>query len=226
MCSVDGRTLSENWGNPKGRKAYEPIGEKYKGTAWMSGRVTMQKDFAGNKRLKLKTSGNIPRTDHVANAGARSFAIAIDKDGKLPWTKSEIDGDHIIAVLSEKVSAPYLAHLQQKGISYIFGGKKDIDFELVLQKLASLFGIKKIMLEGGGHLNGSFLQAGLIDELSLLYLPVADGSADTPSLFDIPTKLPKGSAVRLKLLGVKKLENDVIWMKYKVSGLQKKNLTN
>lgn len=31
------------------------------------------------------------------------------------------------------------------------------------------------MLEGGDGINGSFLRAGLIDEVSLLIAPVADG---------------------------------------------------
>jgi hypothetical protein len=39
------------------------------------------------------------------------------------------------------------------------------------------------------EIDGSFLAAGVIDELSLLFAPVADGSIGTPSLFDA-TKAP------------------------------------
>ncbi|MBN9381978.1 MAG: RibD family protein [Chitinophagaceae bacterium] len=216
MCSVDGRILTETWGNPKGRSLYEPIGNRYKVKTWMSGRVTMERDFAGKRPLKLKPVHKIiPRVDHVADPGARSFAIAIDKDGKLNWQRGEIEGDHIIAVLSEQVSTEYLVHLQEKGISYIFGGKSELDFSKILNKLNKLFGIKKLMLEGGGGLNASFLRAGLIDELSVLYLPLADGTAGAPSLFDhFPDVRKKAS--KLRLLSVKKLQYDVLWTRYKV----------
>ena len=36
------------------------------------------------------------------------------------------------------------------------------------------------MLEGGDHINGSLLSAGLIDEISIFALPLADGTAGTP----------------------------------------------
>jgi len=216
MCSVDGRILTETWGNPKGRGLYEPIGNRYKVRTWMSGRVTMERDFAGKRPLKLKPVRRIvARVDHVADAKARSFAIAVDQDGKLNWQRGEIEGDHIITVLSERVSNEYLVHLQEKGISYIFGGKTEIDFKKVLDKLSKLFRIKKLMLEGGGSLNGSFLRAGLINELSVLYLPLADGTAGAPSLFDLAPGEGK-KASKLKLLSVKKLEYDVLWMRYKV----------
>ena len=77
------------------------------------------------------------------------------------------------------------------------------------------FGVKKLMLEGGGSLNGSFLRADLIDELSVLYLPLADGTAGAPSLFDL-AQGDRKKASKLKLLSVKKLQNDVLWMRYKL----------
>lgn len=216
MCSVDGRILTETWGNPKGRSLYEPIGNRYKVKTWMSGRVTMERDFAGKRPLKLKPVHKIiPRVDHIADTRARNFAIAIDREGKLNWHRGEIEGDHIISVLSEQVSTEYLLHLQEKGISYIFGGKSELDLKKVLDKLNKLFGVKKLMLEGGGSLNGSFLRADLIDELSVLYLPLADGTAGAPSLFDL-AQGDRKKASKLKLLSVKKLQNDVLWMRYKV----------
>lgn len=39
--------------------------------------------------------------------------------------------------------------MQQKGISYLFAGKQELDFHLALEQLAILFPIKTLMLEGG-----------------------------------------------------------------------------
>jgi len=216
MSSVDGRTLTGNWGRVKGMGTYEETGNSYKANAWICGRTTMERDFAGSKPLKLKPNGKvIPKTDHLASLDARSFAIAVDKDGKLNWERSSIGGDHLVVVLNEGVSSAYLAHLRDKKISYIFGGKRELDLKLVLEKLWEGFFIRKLLLEGGGHLNGSFLKAGLIDELSVLHVPVADCNMGAPSIFEDSdgNKLPVS---KLELLKVRKLENDVLWLRYKV----------
>ena len=39
------------------------------------------------------------------------------------------------------------------------------------------------MVQGGGGNNGSWLKAGLIDEISLLLAPVADGTTGVPTVF-------------------------------------------
>ncbi|MDB5208191.1 MAG: hypothetical protein JWR72_3266 [Flavisolibacter sp.] len=93
----------------------------------------------------------------VGNKEATSFAIAVDGKGKLGWDDNEIGGDHIIEVLTEAVSDEYLYYLQQKGISYIFAGKEELEFKVALNQLAELFPIQTIMLEGGSHINGSLL---------------------------------------------------------------------
>ncbi|HEX7421392.1 MAG TPA: dihydrofolate reductase family protein, partial [Thermoanaerobaculia bacterium] len=79
-------------------------------------------------------------------------------------------------------------------------------------KLAGEFGIRTLLLEGGGKINGSFLGADLIDELSLLIAPVADGSTGTPSLFDSE----KGAARSLELISVQKLRDDIVWLRYRI----------
>lgn len=71
------------------------------------------------------------------------------------------------------------------------------------------------MLEGGGRINGGMLRAGLVDEVSLLVAPVADGRIGTPALFDVDG----GEAVRpwrLVLEGVERRAEDVLWLRYRV----------
>jgi 2,5-diamino-6-(ribosylamino)-4(3H)-pyrimidinone 5'-phosphate reductase len=215
LPSIDGRIVTTDW--DLGRIAtaeYERTAGTFDADAWIIGRVSME-PYAGKARVpRRKTRERIPRTDFVAVANADSYAIAIDPSGKLTWRSNAIDGEPVITILTEGVSDDYLAFLQAKGVSYLFGGRAKIDLELVLTKLAKAFGIRKLLLEGGGKINGSFLDADLIDELSILVGPIADGSIGTPTLFDRAGR--KGASRNLRLLSMKRVKGDIVWLRYKV----------
>jgi RibD C-terminal domain len=68
------------------------------------------------------------------------------------------------------------------------------------------------MLEGGGKINGAFLRAGLIDEVSLLVAPVVDGRIGLPTAFDI-----LGDDVASRRVALEEAErraDDVLWLRY------------
>ena len=202
---------------------YERIHGQYGCKAWMCGRVTMEEHFTFGHKLNLKQDSipTIPRTDYVANKDAKTFAIALDPSGKLGWTENKIapwneyrSEDHIIEVLTEQVSDAYLAYLKNLGISYIFGGKERLYFSVVVEKLKNLFSIDELMVEGGGFLNGSFLNEGLIDELSLMLVPIADGASNSLTLFETSSFLTNQHPVNFYLKDVKKLDDGGLWLKY------------
>ena len=56
-------------------------------------------------------------------------------------------------------------------------------------------------------------QIDLIDELSILIAPIADGAIGTPSLFD--ARDGKGFGRFLKLISVESRAGDVLWLRYK-----------
>lgn len=219
MSTIDGRIIVSNWNLGKFMPIYEKLHTQHKADAWMVGRVTMEHIAGGGKVPTRKSTTKIPRADFIANAKADSFAIAVDPSGKIAWKKNHVDGDHFVTVLSEKVSDEYLAFLQAKGVSYIFGGKKELDLQLVLRKLKTHFGIEKLMLEGGGGVNGTFLAAKLIDELSIVICPNADGNTENASLFDAPAY--SGKARRLKLMKTQVIAKDYVWMRYRVLDVAK-----
>jgi 2,5-diamino-6-(ribosylamino)-4(3H)-pyrimidinone 5'-phosphate reductase len=211
--SIDGRIVTKRWKIiAKISAEYERTAKTFGADAWMIGRISME-PYAGRARVpKRKSKQPIPRTDFIARRDAKSYALALDPSGKLTWKSSSIDGEHVITVLTQKVSDDYLAFLRSKGVSYVFGGKNDVDLKRVLEKLRREFGIEKLLLEGGGGINGSFLEANLIDELSIVLAPIADGSVGTPTLFDADdrTGLPR----YMKLLSCKK-RGDLVWLRYR-----------
>ena len=202
MSSVDGKILSANWKDEELTDTFSGYFEKYHDTftsqAWMCGRVTMERDFSGGVQPDLQPAPYpIAREAFIGDAQATSFAVAVDAHGRLGWDTNTTGGDHIVEVLTEQVSDDYLYYLQRQRISYLFAGRTEVDFTSVLEQLAALFPIQTLMLEGGGHLNGSLLNAGLVDELSLLLLPIADGTPQSPTTFEVSDYLRKGPATRL-----------------------------
>lgn len=214
LPSIDGRIVIRGWDLPNATREYERTAKSFDADAWIIGRISME-PYAGKARIPARRSREpIAREDFIAEHDAASYAIAIDPTGKLRWSASDIDGEHVITILTEPVSDNYLAFLQEKGVSYLFGGKERIDLGKVLQKLRARFGIRKLLLEGGGKINGTFLAANLIDELSILVGPIADGSTGTATLFDVENR--RTPARNLKLLSMEKRSGDIIWLRYKV----------
>ena len=213
--SIDGRIVTTHWKLPPRVFAeYDRTAETLGADAWMIGRVSME-PYAGKTRIpKRRRAVRVPRTDFIARHDAESYAIALDPSGKLAWTSSSIDEEHVITILTEQVSDDYLAFLRSRGVSYLFGGRTELDLKRVLQKLGKAFGIRKVLLEGGGKINGSFLAANLIDEISILLAPIADGGIGTPSLFD--AREGRGPVRHLDLISSEKRPGDLVWLRYKV----------
>ena len=83
-----------------------------------------------------------------------------------------------------------------------------------MEKLYTLAGIERLMIAGGGIVDYTFLQAGFIDELSLVVVPLTDGLTDTASVFDRATFHLQSDPVAFKLLGAEILDGDTLWIRY------------
>jgi 2,5-diamino-6-(ribosylamino)-4(3H)-pyrimidinone 5'-phosphate reductase len=220
MCTtVDGKILGDRWGKLPGYKhesdLFENTAASFGIGAWLVGTTTME-EFDGRKTKLPRAPKGFVRRDHIANKNARRLAIGADAKGVLRFQENEVEGDHIVVLVTDRVTNDYLAHLQSAGVSYLSCGKKEIDLHTALQKLGKNFELRKLMLQGGGKFNGAMLKAGLVDELSHLTVPVADGGMGVSSFFDIPGDAPKKAAATLRLFSHKLLPGGVIWARYKV----------
>lgn len=169
---------------------YFDIHKEFEADAFMCGRTTFESSFPQLTAPTTYDGSRIERVDFVGEK-ADFYAVAIDTKGKLVWEQNHLvdedegyNGARIIEVLTENVSDSFLAHLREKNISYIFAGQEILDVKLAVQKLYELFGIERLLLEGGGIINGSFLEADMIDELSLVVVPAIETSSDAVLLFE------------------------------------------
>lgn len=211
--SVDGRIMTRDWKLPDAAYGhYDSAAATFRADAWMVGRISMQ-PYASAQAC-AGASGAVPAGDHIARTKTKKFAVVMDPSAKLEFRNGEIDGEHVISLVSPAAPAGRLAALRREGSSYLLFKPGRAGLSSALRRLRTRFGIRKLLLEGGGRINGSLLEAGLIDEISLLLAPTTDGRPGLPTLFDAgPTK----AVVRgLKLLSNKVLPGGVVWLRYTV----------
>lgn len=213
MSSVDGRSLTDGWHLDYASDLYESTAATFEADGWICGRVTMQEIAHGDGYPKGLAEEPVPRTNHFAKRGADQYAISIDPKGLVEWKSDTALKSHIIEIVTEQVADDYLAYLQSIGVSYVFGGKTDIDLGHVIETLADELGVKKLIVEGGSHVSGAFVNAGLVDEVSVLILPLVDGRTEHPSSFEVSMDAWKQPAY-LTLTSVEQTANDGVWLRY------------
>jgi len=220
MCtSIHGRILASRWkhvpAGPKVAKLFETTAARLGIGAWLVGTTTMKEFADGNFKLKAAKE-TIERVDHVADSNTKSFAIGADAKGVLRYRRDNVDGDHVVLLVSERVSNDYLAHLRAAGVSYLFCGQDHVNIATALRKIRQVLGVRKLLLEGGGTFNGAVLKARLIDEISQVIVPIIDGGAGITGLCDIPGTAPRNAAAGLRVTSHKKLSGGVNWFRYRV----------
>ena len=97
-------------------------------------------------------------------------------------------------------------------ISWIVCGETHIDLHKAVEILYTEFGVERMAIVGGGTINAAFLNAGLLDEVSILLGPGIDGRKGMTATFD---GLPLDTEpVNLKLLSVQPNDNGAVWLRY------------
>ena len=213
MATPAAQTVSEE---------YARIRSEYQANAWLYGTKTT-KEFTAFRKPELDgTITSVPDGDFVARTDALLYYVSIDILGEIGWESGTFckpgrPDAHVIEVLTEKPPLAYRSYLRQKGVSYILAGGDALDCRIAAEKLYDLFGIETMLICGGGTVNWTFLQQGMLDELSLLLAPVADGNPDTVTVFEKIPSLPEASPVQFRLKKVERLENDGVRLLYTVN---------
>lgn len=199
-------------------KEYARIRDEYRGDAWVYG-TTTTKEFTEGKKPNLDFNFEVLEGDHIASHTETLYYISIDMLGEIGWEsgtfqKSGRPNAHVIEVISETTSASYRAYLRKQNVSYIIAGKDRLDTKIACEKLYTYFGIRRMLICGGGAINYTFAQSHMIDELSLLIAPVADGESDSATVFERLPLLKSSKTIEFKLKDVKRLNHNGLHLIY------------
>ena len=223
LTSLDGKIDGKYMSAPACAPALEKYGEIrgfYGCNATLYGTTTMLGGYsAGRAPAQLPDSPAYPMEDYVAESDVQNYIVSVDPAGVLGWESKYIEKKgrpraHVIEVLTGQVNPKYLAYLRQFDISYIFAGEEALDCVLLLHKLKTMFDIDKLMVAGGGLMNWSFAQADLLDEVSIVMAPVADGSTTAVSIFEKAGFLPDRKPIAFMLKAAERVNGGGLWLRY------------
>jgi 2,5-diamino-6-(ribosylamino)-4(3H)-pyrimidinone 5'-phosphate reductase len=144
--------------------------------------------------------------------GKNPIRIILDSHGTIS-NKSKIlqtsNTVRTIIVVSKKITKKNLQKLKKFSVEIMIVGENQVNIKSLI-KILSKRKIKTILLEGGGTLNWEFIKNNFVDEFFITITPFILGGKNAITLvqgegFDKITKSRK-----LKLNGIKRLENDLV----------------
>ena len=213
MSSVDGRIDCAMTEKIDDSDVYYQLLDSLEPDATLEGRVTKQIHYALPEPFKASDPSAIgcETVHNVAKEGR--LDIAIDTHGSLRWPEDAASGNMLV-VTDENCPKEYHDYLTSLGLSWVAVGKNGIDFARLVEILAEQFGVKRLAVVGGGHINGAFLAAGLLDEVSLELAAGIDGREGMAAVFDgLPMDAP---TTLLTLKSVERVSDNSVWLRYTI----------
>ncbi len=212
MASLDGRidcAMTEHLGSAA---YYEALDALHCDTMF-EGRTTVAMHYAAPGVFTEAHPAPLTEESFWKAGDARRWQVVTDTRGTLLWP--EETGAERLCLVSRQATKGYLAYLREAGVSYIVAGEAAIDLAKAIDVLVREFGTKRIAVVGGGKLNGSFLKAGLLDEVSMVYGAGIDGRSRFVTAFE---GIPDEHAVpyRLQLISAQPMAEDAVWLRYRM----------
>ncbi len=214
MSSVDGRIDCGMTEHLKGVDEYYSALERLNVLTTVSGRVTAELEMALPGKFDPKKA-SYGREGFSKKPSSKGYDVVVDTKGSLLWKDDSSYGRPHLILTSERASVDYLEYLDSKGISWIACGKDKVDLVRATEIMAKEFGVERMAIVGGPMINGAFLQAGLLDEISLLIGPGIDGRSGMQGVFE---GIPEDAGViPLSLKGVTAFDDGAVWIRYSVN---------
>ncbi len=149
-----------------------------------------------------------PRLTSRIRGGRNPLRVVLDDTLKIPLD-ANVAGKGTIIATTERFDTGKKAALESRGIRVLMCGRKRVDLKTLLKKLGEM-GITSLLVEGGAEVQGSFLDAKLIDKLVFFYAPKLIGGNDAKCAFAAQGAENPAGAVNVRIERMKKLGKDLL----------------
>lgn len=155
----------------------------------------------------------------VKRHGTTPVRIIVDSIGRIPLDskilKSASKITTIVAV-TKRASDERVDKIKSAGAIVIVAGTKTVDLKelfFILKKM----GFNKILVEGGGELNWSILQLGIVNELMVTVAPRIVGGRTATTLVEGDGYERISDGIKMELIKVSRQNNGEVVLYYKLS---------
>jgi riboflavin-specific deaminase-like protein len=111
----------------------------------------------------------------------------------------------IIILTTESASKRKVQQMRALADDVGMFGKSELNFGAALRWLRRKWGVKRLLCEGGGELNGGLFRAGLVNEVYLTLCPLILGGRNAPTAADGKGFAKLSNAIPLKLKSMKRI---------------------
>lgn len=148
----------------------------------------------------------------MSGVGGKGKLFRVILDGKLRVDpSSKVFRDENVLVAHTDVAKPVdIKKFTNAGIKIKSFGKEKIDIKKLLKYLYGEFGIMSVFVEGGGEVNGSFVDVKLVDNVYFYIAPEILGGRNSISVVEGTGFDSVQNDLKIKKLNVKKLNGDIL----------------
>ena len=174
--------------------------------------MTAELEMAESGTFVPKNNESYGQEGFSKQAEAEGYEVVVDSNGKLRWPDASGMSKPYLILTSKKVTKEYLQYLDEQHISWIACGDEHVNLVRASEILFEQFHVKRMGIVGGSKINTAYLEAGLLDEISLLIGAGIDGRGGMPAVFDGLSM--SHDATALKLMDVQKFDSGAVWIRY------------
>lgn len=167
--------------------------------------------LADNPRLTIRLGRKQPKEKHLTR-------IIIDSMGRIPLDSQILRTASKIKTI---VAVTKLAHMnvrrkiKKTGAIVIVAGTNTVDLKRVLWTIQKM-GIKKILVEGGGEINWSLFNLGIVNELIVTIAPKIVGGRQATTLVEGEGYSRVSQGLKLQLKKVRMQNSGELVLHYKL----------
>lgn len=213
--SLDGRITNF----PADLDTYYSLAARWNPDAILFGSETVLTAFRDNPELEVPPEHEEMFRPPEGVEDPRPLLVIADSRGRVRCWEAIRKWPYmrdLLAFCSSATPEEYLAYLEERKIAAIIAGTDRIDIREALDTLNRDFGVETVRIDSGGTLNSVLLEAGVVDEVSVLIHPFLAGSRADPTMFDPVKAGYPDLQVPLILTATEVVGNGLIWARYLV----------